>query len=115
MTTIELLDELLDQGVRLIPMGTRLKIVAPRGAITTELHQTLAIHKPDILVILTDPEARDKKRLESIELCGELTHFFNERAAILEDDALFSRIEANRLAMVETKATKAFRRWQALG
>lgn len=52
---------------------------------------------------------------ESLELHGELNHLYNTRAAILEAVAGLSRVEAERLAMSEVKATESYLRWRALG
>src|SRR5262245_57167947 len=51
---------------------------------------------------------------EALELLGALTHSYNLRAEALEAAGV-PEGEANRVAMIETKATKTFRRWLALG
>ena len=57
----------------------------------------------------------DKVRCrEALELLGELTELYNERASIFEFEGNFPRAEAEHLAMVETKATQTYRRWRAL-
>ena len=57
----------------------------------------------------------EDRRNEALELLGELTDFYNQRAAILEYEADFPRLEAERLAMIETRITATYRRWLALG
>lgn len=56
----------------------------------------------------------EERYIEALELLGWLTQFYNERAAYLEFDAGFPKIEAERLAMVQTKATTAYQRWLEL-
>jgi hypothetical protein len=60
------------------------------------------------------PGLAEDKRAEALELLGWLTYFYNERAAFLEYDSGLSRAEAERLAMIETKATEGYQRWQQL-
>jgi hypothetical protein len=57
----------------------------------------------------------EDRRNEALELLGELTDFYNQRASILEFEGHFPREEAERLALAETKATETYRRWRALG
>ena len=48
----ELLIELRSRGVLIEPAGDRLKVDAPKGAITTELRDALAACKSEVLAIL---------------------------------------------------------------
>ena len=61
------------------------------------------------------PRLAEDKRAEALELLGWLTHFYNERAAFLEYESGYSRTEAERFAMIETKASDAYHRWRRLG
>ena len=51
---------------------------------------------------------------EALELLGELTYLYNERAYAFQFAGL-SRAEAECLSMSEVKQTDAFRRWKSLG
>jgi hypothetical protein len=57
----------------------------------------------------------EERRAEALELAGELNYLFNERAAILEYEARLPREEAERIAMIEVKASETYRCWRALG
>ena len=57
----------------------------------------------------------EDRRRESLELCGELTEFYNRLASIFEYEGRFPRAEAQRMAMIETRETELYRRWLALG
>lgn len=52
MNTQELLTQLEDQGVILVPKDGRLRIDAPSGVITDQLRQVLRESKPEILALL---------------------------------------------------------------
>lgn len=53
MNAGELLVELRSRGVLIEPAGDRLKVDAPKGAITKELREALAACKSEVLAILT--------------------------------------------------------------
>ena len=55
MSAAELLNELKSRGVSLEANGDRLRVDAPRGAITPELRRTLAAHKAELLGLLQRP------------------------------------------------------------
>lgn len=52
MNAQELLAQLENQGVILVPKGSRLRIDAPRGVITERLRLALRESKPEILALL---------------------------------------------------------------
>ncbi len=128
MTAAALIEELTQLGVTLTVDGDLLRYRAPRSMITPELKELLAERKAEIIAALTAGEyGRGRPSLENasrpieercaeaLELLGELTEFCNERASILEFKGHFPRAEAERLALIETKATETYRRWLALG
>lgn len=128
MTVAALIEELTRLGVTLTPEGDRLRYRAPAGAITPELKQRIVEQKLEIIAVLNhedygagrpSPENATKpveeRCSEALELLGELTDLYNQRAAVLEYEAGFPRDEAERLAMIETKATETFRCWCRLG
>lgn len=78
-----LLGELRDRGVALRVVGDRLRF-RPVAAVTTELRERMAACKPELL--------------------APVEHF-EERAAILEFDAGFTRTEAERRAWGAVLAT----------
>jgi hypothetical protein len=128
MTAAALIEELTQLGVKLFPKGDRLRYRGPAAVITPELKQRIVEQKADIIATLTHaeeckpghPSPENASRpiadrcAEALELCGELTHFYNLRAEALEAAGVPSD-EANRVAMIETKATSTYLRWQALG
>jgi hypothetical protein len=80
MSALELLDTLSASGVRLWAEGGKLKLDAPRGAVTPELKERLAAHKPALLAALTahtsedfdEPGARPGRELMAEQVgCGE--------------------------------------------
>jgi hypothetical protein len=125
MTATALIEELNKLGVTLTPEGDRLHYRGPAAVMTLELKQQIAERKTQIIATLTKaervlPGLKNEVRpvsdqcAEALELRGELNNYYNERAAILEYDAHFPRAEAERLAMIETKATQLYPRWKAL-
>ena len=60
------------------------------------------------------PGLVEDSRAEALELLGWLTYFYNERAAFLEYESGLSRAEAERLAVMETKATEDYQGLQQL-
>ena len=60
------------------------------------------------------PGLVEGRRAEALELLGWLTYFYNERAAFLEYESGLPRAEAERLAVMETKGTEDYQRWQQL-
>ena len=78
-------------------------------AITQELGHRQVLYRPDST---TDPAKG--AWAEAKELLDWLSHFYNERAACLEHEAGFPKLEAERLAMIETKGTKAYQYWLEL-
>src|SRR5262245_14077210 len=116
MTAATMLDELERLKIEVVAEGDRLRWRGPKGALTPALRDEIAKLKPEILTLLNATEANcrvdrplageaGERRPKALELTGELIHFYNERAAILEHDAKFPRHEAERLAMVEAKAS----------
>jgi len=63
---------------------------------------------------LEDQQVDNDRRLEKLELSGEITYLFNERASILEFDAGFPRSEAERLAKIDVEAREPYRAWCSL-
>jgi TubC N-terminal docking domain len=134
MTATAFIEELSRLGVRLHAEGNRLRYRGPAEVLTSELRERLSAHKPELLRVLTatnesreaegygpgwpSPENAGRpvedRRNEALELCGELTNMYNERASAFEFAGL-SRVEAERLAMLEVQATDAYWRWYALG
>lgn len=55
MTLEALLDECAARGITLSAAGDRLKVDAPVGAVTSELRQSLADHKAELLAYLAGP------------------------------------------------------------
>lgn len=55
MTPRAMLSELHARGVVLIPEGSALRYLAPKGALTPELRQALIVHKPDLIRLLSTP------------------------------------------------------------
>jgi hypothetical protein len=53
MSAFELLDTLTASGVHVWAEGGKLKLDAPRGAVTPELKERLAAHKPELLAALS--------------------------------------------------------------
>ena len=82
MSVETLIDGFHRRGVRLRVDGDRLHWVAPVGVMTDADLSALREHKAEVLVILREAES---DRIE-------------ERAAIIEFDAYFSRREAERRA-----------------
>jgi tubulysin polyketide synthase-like protein len=109
-TVAEFIEELQSKGIRLHPRTGVLRIDAPRGALSHNLKTILAERKLEILAFLQ--VRTEESQLNSLELAGELLHLFNERASILEDELQFSRAEAERIAMLETRSTQRFKQWQ---
>ena len=52
MTAAELLRDLEERDVRLALHGDRLQVDAPQGMITSELRQSLASHKPELVNLI---------------------------------------------------------------
>ncbi len=85
MTEEALLDDLHRRGVRFRIDGERLRWFAPVGVVTEADLSALREHKPEVLAIIRE---QDADRIE-------------ERAAIIQFDAYFSRREAERRARNE--------------
>ena len=102
MTNVaELVSSVESRGIRLIPLSGALRVIAPRkGMLTEDLRAKLTRLKPEILQHLNT----------QLELEGELTYLFNERASTLE--LRLPRAEAERVAVLEIRATPQFRQWQ---
>jgi hypothetical protein len=79
-------------------------------AITQEFSHPRVSRRPDNA---TDPTKG--AWAEAKELLDWLSHFYNKRAAGLEHEAGLSKLEAERLAMIETKGTGAYQCWLELG
>jgi len=58
----DLLTDLQSRGVQISAEGDRLRIKAPRGAVTPELRERLARNKPDIIAALSTPESPDCRK-----------------------------------------------------
>lgn len=70
MTAVELLRNLTAHGIQLEPIGDKLKIFAPAGAITPELKAVLSEHKTDLIRLLNVPtNGEAENALVSVELC----------------------------------------------
>ncbi len=55
MSLEKLLEEAAARGVTLNAEGQRLKVDAPKGAVTPELRAALQAHKDDLLLLLAEP------------------------------------------------------------
>lgn len=53
MTPAQLVTEARRLGIALAPNGDKLRVVAPRGTLSSELRRELAEHKPEILEYLS--------------------------------------------------------------
>jgi hypothetical protein len=77
MTALELLATLHARGVTLLPWVDRLRVDAPRGALTAELRQAIRTQKGELLALVEE---------------------WSERAAIAEYWGGVPRMEAEQLA-----------------
>ena len=89
MTASAILDGLHRRGVRFRTNGDRLRWRAPEGVMTEAVISELREHKTEAMTIVREQE-RDQ---------------FEERAAIIQFDAYFSRREAERRARNERRQT----------
>ena len=89
MSAAAILDDLHRRGVRFRVNGDRLRWRAPEGVVTEADLSALRENKPEVLAIIREQDA------DGIE----------ERAAIIEFDAYFSRREAERHARNERRQT----------
>ena len=89
MTAQTVLDKLYRRGVRFRVDGDKLRTRGPVGAVTPSDLAALREHKAEAMAIVRDEES---DRIE-------------ERAAIIEFDAYFSRREAERRARNERRQT----------
>jgi hypothetical protein len=109
MTVPELLATLRRAGIEVSVREDRLRIEAPRGAVTPEIHRALVDHKPELIAALSvprrsptwPPESLDAERqfggpharlypflgrtVETSSGPGRLLQVFSERAAVLLD------------------------------
>jgi len=69
MTPVELLATLTQAGVSLCPDGDTLRYQAPVGVLSDELKAALKAHQPELLKLLTAPEA-DHLSETPCSLCG---------------------------------------------
>jgi hypothetical protein len=65
MTPLELLVALRRRGIDLTVDGERLRVEAPRGALTPELRRTLAEHKPELIAELSQAAPGSPECLEA--------------------------------------------------
>ena len=134
MTATALIEELSRLGVSLHAEGNLLRYRGPVEVLTLELKERMSANKSELLKVLTlapgshegetygpgrpSPEnagrSFEDRRNEALELLGELTYLYNERAYAFQFAGL-SRAEAECLAMSEVKQTDTFRRWRSLG
>ncbi len=66
MNAVELLTELSMLGVVLEAKGERLKVDAPKGAVTVELREALMAHKAEVLVLLRSFEYEISWRVQAM-------------------------------------------------
>ena len=66
MNADQLLGELRARGVVLEAAGDRLRVDAPRGAITPELREALTAHKAEVLALLAVPDKEIAWRVEAM-------------------------------------------------
>jgi hypothetical protein len=92
---MNLLTELRERDVRLVPQGDALKVNAPRGRLTAELLDRLRRCKWELLAIMLIDQESDPDRQ------ADLRYAFEERAAISEYDGGLDRVEAERAAYRE--------------
>jgi hypothetical protein len=87
MTVVELLTDLLAQGVRVEAIGDRLRIDAPCGMLTPEMRDTLGRYKVELLRMLRPPSELHFALTDSPVLgepaeepclvgCGSLVRFY---------------------------------------
>jgi hypothetical protein len=89
MTAVELHRRLWDLGVRLSAVEGRLRVDAPRGALTGELKAALTVHKVAILAILAGrPAAPDREARAS-----EFGRWFS---ALVAYDEMTGRLKPHR-------------------
>ncbi len=76
MTAVELLTELRERGIFIETSGNRLRIDAPRGAVTPELREALVEHKSQVIALIaitdTDIAWRVKAMLPQIPDVGPI-------------------------------------------
>jgi len=66
MNAAELITELEASGVMIEAAGDRLRVDAPKGAVTLELREALAACKAEVLAILNAPEDEIGWRVEAM-------------------------------------------------
>lgn len=66
MNVAELITELEARGVMIEAAGDRLRVDAPKGAVTLELREALAACKAEVLAILNAPEDEIGWRVEAM-------------------------------------------------
>lgn len=74
MTARALLADLADRDIRLSVAGDKLRINAPRGALTAELRQTLSEHKPELLEMLRQRTPGQYLASLSLRFAGHPNH-----------------------------------------
>jgi hypothetical protein len=77
MTVLELLTTLRALDVKLTPLVDRLRVDAPTGVLTPALHQTIRMHKAELLDLLEAFE----ERVGIAQYCGGLSRPEAERQA----------------------------------
>ena len=127
MTATALIECVKARGIELIPEGEHLRWRAPKGVLTDNLRIVLQQHKTEIIKLLGEdsgpgrpsPENTGRpvgeRYAEALELLGELTYMYNERASILEYVGTLPRDEAESRAKEEVMRTETYRMWRALG
>ena len=68
MSAAQLLARVRDLGITLTGNGDRLHYEAPRGVLTSELRQSLAAHKPQVLAELEREADQERRRRQVIEM-----------------------------------------------
>ena len=79
MNPVELLGRLGALGIRLTADGDRLRYSAPKGALTPELREALARHKPEILAMLRAASGGDAVPLARVSRDGPLPLSFAQQ------------------------------------
>ena len=85
MTAIALLAEVRDAGIRVSLNGDKLRLEAPRGAVSPSLQARLRAHKPELIAVLKDALGDTRARL--LGLCADLPGNLVDLLADVDVDA----------------------------
>src|ERR1700731_486930 len=102
MTADILLEVLRSRGIRLAPIGDRLRIRAPKGTLTPDLRATISKHKAEILASFRDPETQAAEVAQRLSPDGPgwaaiRSSFLGETVVWVRDETVVLPPEATRL------------------